>query len=78
MLSWGGGGGGGDLNTDFSRINGQSNCVQGFCERVNMMLFKNFLSHEFSFTCFCDNSNLFIDNSIYLLIILLLAMILPI
>ena len=56
------GGGGACMNTHFSRINGQFNCVQDFCKRVNMVLCKNFFSHEFLYTRFCNNSNSFIDR----------------
>ena len=50
------------MNTDFSRINGQSNCVKDFVHVLTWCHVEIFLSNEFSFTRFCDNSNSFIDH----------------
>ena len=53
---------GGDLHTDFSRCNAQSNLVSAFCERVNIKPDSSFLEAPFLFTRSCGNAVSFIDH----------------
>ena len=53
---------GGDLNTEFSRCNAQSNLESAFCERVNIKPEISFLEASFVFTHSCGNAVSFIDH----------------